>query len=68
MKETFGQRLRALRLEKQISQMAFALDIQVGKSIISSWELDQAEPTLTNLIKIAQYFDVTTDYLAGLEE
>lgn len=65
--DTFGQRLKALRAEKMISQMALAFEIKVGKSIISAWELDKAEPTLSNLIKLAQFFDVSIDFLAGLE-
>ena len=68
MDETFGQRLRELRVEKGLTQMALSLELLVGKSIISSWELDQADPTLSNLIKIAKFFDVSIDYLAGLEK
>lgn len=68
MNETFGQRLIELRAEKKLSQHALALELGVGKSVISLWELDKADPTLTNLIKIAEFFDVSIDYLAGLEK
>ncbi len=66
--ETFGERLRELRKEKNIGQVALAKAIGVGKSIISLWELDKCEPTLSNLIQLAKFFDVSIDYLAGLEQ
>lgn len=66
MKETFGDRLKTLRLEKGLGQIELAKALDVGKSIISLWERDKCEPTLTNLIAIAQFFNVSIDYLAGL--
>ncbi len=66
MKETFGERLKTLRLEKGLGQIELAKALDVGKSIISLWERDKCEPTLTNLIAIAQFFNVSIDYLAGL--
>lgn len=68
MRETFGQRLRYLRLEKHLSQPELALEIGVGKSIISAWELGKAEPTLSNAVKVATFFDVSLEYLAGIDE
>lgn len=67
MKSIFADRLLALRLEKGIGQIQLAKELGVGKSIISCWELGSSEPTLSKLIVIAQYFGVTIDYLAGLE-
>lgn len=67
MKESFGNRLKELRLEKGIGQIQLAKEIGVGKSIISQWELNRCEPTLSNLIKLSLYFGVSIDYLAGLE-
>lgn len=67
MKSIFAERLLALRLEKGIGQIQLAKELGVGKSIISCWELGSSEPTLSKLIVIAQYFGVTIDYLAGLE-
>ena len=66
--ETFGTRLRNLRNEKNISQSKLAIELNVGKSIISLWELDECEPTISKLISIAKFFGVTIDYLAGLED
>ena len=67
MNETFGERLKALRLEKGIGQVALAKELDVGKSVISLWEQNKCEPTLSKLVAIAEYFGVTIDYLAGLE-
>ncbi len=67
MKE-FGERLRFLRLEKGIGQIQLAKELDVGKSVISLWELGKCEPTLSKLISIAKFFGVTIDFLAGLED
>lgn len=66
--ETFGERLKALRKEMNLGQIALAKKIGVGKSVISLWELNKSEPTLSNLVKLALFFNVSTDYLAGLED
>ncbi len=68
MSESFGEKLKELRCERGIGQIQLAKDIEVGKSIISLWELDRCEPTLSNLIKLAEYFGVTIDYLAGIDK
>ena len=67
MENVFGERLRALRQERGIGQVRLAKELDVGKSIISLWEIGRCEPTLSKLIAIAQYFQVSIDYLAGLE-
>ena len=65
--ESFGERLRNLRLEKNLGQIALAKKIGVGKSIISLWETNACEPTLSKLILLSKFFKVSIDYLAGLE-
>ena len=68
MKETFGKRLYDLRKEKGIGQVELAKQLGVGKSIISYWEKDSAEPKLSNIVAIAKYFNISADYLLGLED
>ena len=68
MKESFGTRLKDLRQEKSLGQITLANKLGVGKSIISARETNKGEPTLSNLIKIANFFNTTIDYLAGLEK
>ncbi len=65
---TFGEKLRDLRLERNLGQAALANLLDVGKSIISLWELNKCEPTLSKLVTIAKFFDVSIDWLAGLED
>ena len=66
--DSFGQRLKDLRLEYKIGQVQLAKEIGVGKSIISLWEQDKCEPTLSKLILLSDYFKVSIDYLAGLDD
>ena len=63
----FGERLKELRIERKVGQIEFAKAISVSKGIISLWENGLREPKLSNLIAIANFFDVSIDYLAGLE-
>ncbi len=65
--ETFGERLIQLRKEKNLGQVELAKQLKVGKSIISLWEQNKCEPTLSKLIAIAKFFDVSIDYLAGID-
>lgn len=66
--ESFGEKLKTLRTERGLGQIALAAKLDVSKSVISLWELNKSEPTLSNLIKISKFFDVSIDYLAGLED
>lgn len=68
MNKIFCERLKELRLEKGLGQVALAKALDVGKSVISLWELGKCEPTLSKLVSMAKFFGVTIDYLAGLED
>ena len=68
MEINFGERLKELRKDKNIGQIALAKEIGVGKSIISLWEKNECEPTLSKLVALSQFFGVSIDYLAGLEK
>ncbi len=68
MNMLFAERLRALRQEKNIGQIQLAKELDVGKSVISLWELGKCEPTLSKLVSMAQFFGVSIDYLAGIED
>lgn len=65
MKKVFGKRFKELRLEKAIEQKQMAKLLGVSQQTISRWENDIVEPDFNSLIMIADYFDVTTDYLLG---
>ena len=61
----FAERLLELRKEKNISQAKLAKEIGVSFSVVCYWETDRAEPTAPNLVKLADYFNVSIDYLVG---
>lgn len=61
----FAERMLELRKEKGISQAVLAKQLQVSYAVICYWETDRSEPTAPNLVKIADYFDVSVDYLLG---
>jgi len=63
-----GTRLKALRLEKCMTQSVVAQRVGVSKAMISSYELEQRSPSYEVLIKLAALFNVTTDYLLGVEK
>ncbi len=60
---TFGTRLKALRQEKKLTQEKFANIFYLNKSSISKYEKDKNLPENQLLIKIADFFDVSVDYL-----
>ncbi|MBR2617203.1 MAG: helix-turn-helix transcriptional regulator [Clostridia bacterium] len=64
----FAERLLELRKEKGISQATLAKNLQVSFAVICYWETDRSEPTAPNLVKLADYFGVTVDYLLGRED
>ncbi len=65
----FAERLKELREEKGLtqSQLANELDGQITRSAIGLWEKGKRTPSLEAAIVLAIYFNVTLDYLAGLE-
>jgi transcriptional regulator with XRE-family HTH domain len=61
----FCDRLKELRSEKNISQQCLAKQIGVSQKAIDFWEKGINEPKATNIIKLSEFFNVTTDYLLG---
>ena len=61
----FAERLLEFRKEKNVSQAALAKAIGVSYSIVCYWETDRSEPTGVNLVKLADFFDCSVDYLLG---
>ena len=58
-----GQNIKQLRLEKNITQKELASLIGVSQRLISNYENNSATPTVENLIKIADIFKVSLDFL-----
>ena len=56
-------RLKELRKQQNISQLKLAMDLQLNQNAISRYETGVREADYSTLIKIADYFDVSIDYL-----
>ena len=56
-------RLKQLRKEKGISQLKLALDLNMSQNTISRYETGEREADYRSLILIADYFNVSIDYL-----
>lgn len=63
----FAQRLRELRQEKGLSMKQLAKELNTTDAAVSNWENEINEPKISYLKAIAQYFNVSADYLLGLE-
>lgn len=68
MNRLFCERLKELRQERGLGQIGLAKELDVGKSVVSLWELGKCEPTLSKLVAMSRFFGVSIDYLAGLED
>ena len=58
-------RLKELRKKKNISQLKLALDLDMNQNSISRYENMERQADYKTLIKFADYFDVSIDYLLG---
>lgn len=61
----FSIKLKELREGRGLSQQALAQKIEVSQSTIGMWESKKREPNFETMEKIADFFNVTTDYLLG---
>ena len=68
IKKVVGERIRGLRQENSLSQVSLAEKISSNQKQVSKWECGQIEPNLDMLTKLADYFEVTVDYLIGRSE
>ena len=66
--KVFAERLRELRLEKNLSMKQLAKEINTTDAAVSNWENEINEPKISYLKALALYFGVTTDYLLGLDD
>lgn len=62
-----NERIRELRGSRGISQIQLAGKLGVTKQSVSNWENDNILPSIEMLVKIANFFEVSTDYLLGLD-
>ena len=64
-----GQRIKQLRFKMNVSQKKLSKDLGYKTyTTVSKWESDASLPPGKELTKLAEYFNVTTDYLLGLDD
>lgn len=63
-----GNRIRELREEEGISQTALARQVGVSQQKISQIELNTERMDIRLLVRLSQYFSVSTDYILGISE
>ncbi|MDO5545175.1 MAG: helix-turn-helix transcriptional regulator [Eubacteriales bacterium] len=63
--EAFAERFRLLIAKQKITQTVLADHLGITRAAINTYVCGRSEPCLQNLVAIAQYFDVSTDYLLG---
>lgn len=65
----FAERLKELRIEKGLTRKEFANKVGVfTPAAVGLWEKGKRVPNFDVVISIAQFFGVSIDYLAGLED
>ena len=63
----FGQNIQLLRKRKKISQEDLARELEIKRSSLSGYELGNTEPNFDTLLKISNFFKISTDKLLKLD-
>ena len=66
--DSFGIKLKELRIEKGLTQKAMAEQLNISIPTLSHWECDYQEPAFKDLIMLSAFFSVTVDELLGISE
>ena len=64
----FGERIRTIRKNAGCSQKEFCSVLDIPQSTLSAYETDRMQPTVATLINIATKFNVSMDWLCGIEK
>lgn len=62
---TLNENIKKLRVVRGLNQVEFAKILGVSKQCVSNWENDNVMPSIEMLVRIADYFNVTTDFVLG---
>lgn len=65
MEIAVSSRIKELMRAEKLTQINLASAIGVGQSTVSDWLTAKSEPSIENLWKLADYFDISIDYLVG---
>ena len=61
----FNDRLRSLRLDRDLTQDALSKILNIDRKTLSNYETAYRTPSIFLVVKIAAYFNVSTDYILG---
>jgi transcriptional regulator with XRE-family HTH domain len=61
----FNDRLKALRQEKGLSQLLLSEQLNMPRATVASWEIGRRTPDIEMIGKLADFFNVTIDFLLG---
>ena len=64
----FAENLKYLRNSKQLAQKELALYLGLSANCICEWEKNRSEPSISTIKNLAELFEVSADYLLGLED
>lgn len=63
----FSERLKTLRKRDNISQNVLAKTLGITRASVNAWEMGISYPNAQSLILLAKYFNVSVDYLLGID-
>ena len=63
--KVFGERLKDLRHEKNLTQQQLANELSVSGNTVHAWETNKQEPSMAMLLKLSSIFGVSLDFLFG---
>ena len=61
-------RLKEIRKNRNITQLKLSMDLSISQNTISRYETGEREADYSTLIRIADYFNISIDYLLGRTE
>lgn len=64
----FGDILKTLRTSHNLNQVQLANELNVSKQTVSNWENNNILPSIEMLVKISNFFSVSTDFLLELDD
>ncbi|MCL2847023.1 MAG: helix-turn-helix domain-containing protein [Firmicutes bacterium] len=65
---SFHKRLKELREERKLTKTELAEQVGLPRPTVSHWESGKFVPNAEGVVKLAVFFEVTTDYILGFEE
>ena len=65
MQYGLNENIKRLRIQRGLNQVELSKKMNVSKQCVSNWENDNVLPSIEMLMRLADFFGVTTDYLLG---